>query len=116
MAAIARQVARSTPSRPLGQILRHFAFFEKASDKLPTAAERGAQLRNDYADELRSLPQHPLPENAPPPGAVIRRAHNRPAASAGSRFPAQLYPGHPHNFTPLRPVPTGWNSLDRVPR
>lgn len=116
MAAIARQVARSTPSRPLGQILRHFAFFEKASDKLPTAAERGAQLRNDYADELRSLPQHPLPENAPPPGAVIRRAHNRPAASAGSRFPAQLYPGHPHNFTPLRPVPTGWNSLDRALR
>eukprot|EP00438_Fugacium_kawagutii_P015858 Skav209342 [mRNA] locus=scaffold241:431710:438587:- [translate_table: standard] len=76
----------------------------------------GALQRNDYADELRNLPQEPLPETTPPPGAVIRRPQNRPAAFAGSRFPAQLYPGHPHNFTPLRPVTVGFSALDRAVR
>ncbi|CAE7528715.1 Sugct, partial [Symbiodinium necroappetens] len=35
---------------------------------------------------------------------------------ARSRFPEQLYPGHPHNFTPLRPIRTGFSALDRAVR
>eukprot|EP00913_Durusdinium_trenchii_P030719 g28772.t1 len=92
---------------------RHFSFFFKESDQLPTAAERGASERNDYADELRTLPQS-LEEMPPPDNAVVVRAHNRPKAFAGSTFPKQLYPGHPHNFTPLRPVTSGFSALDRA--
>ena len=36
-------------------------------------------------------PREPLPLNPPPPGAVIRRAHNRPAASAGCATKGDRY-------------------------
>jgi len=85
------------------------------SGKLLTGAERGAVERQDAAQRLRDLPQQ-LPDSPPPPGAVICRSQNRPSASAGSIFPAQLYPGHPHNFTPLRHVQPGFSALDRAVR
>lgn len=89
--------------------------FSSLSGKVLTGAERGAVERQDYAERLRDLPQH-FPDSPPPPGAVICRSQNRPAASAGSIFPAQLYPGHPHNFTPLRHVQPGFSALDRAVR
>jgi len=57
------------------------------------------------------------PSSFPPPeGALVVRRHNGPAPAAGSTFPAQLYPAHPHNFTPLRPVPPGFAAIDRAVR
>mmetsp|Transcript_40435 Transcript_40435/g.94556 ORF Transcript_40435/g.94556 Transcript_40435/m.94556 type:complete len:337 (+) Transcript_40435:109-1119(+) len=94
--------------------VRHFSYVPDPNKPL-TAAQRGALERQQAADELRTLPQQ-LPKFPPKEGAVICRAHNRPAASAGSRFPEQLYPGHPHNFTPLRPIRTGFSALDRAVR
>lgn len=52
----------------------------------------------------------------PAEGAVVVRRHNGPSPSAGSAFPSQAYPAHPHNFTPLRPVPAGFGPVDRAVR
>mmetsp|Transcript_101308 Transcript_101308/g.180055 ORF Transcript_101308/g.180055 Transcript_101308/m.180055 type:complete len:311 (+) Transcript_101308:73-1005(+) len=89
--------------------------FASVTSKPLTGAERGALERHEASEQLRNLPQQ-LQLRSPPDGAVICRNHNRPAASAGSIFPAQLYPGHPHNFTPLRPVQAGFAALDRAVR
>jgi hypothetical protein len=65
------------------------------------------------AQQLRDSPVRVIP---PPEGAVVVRAHNRPQVFQGSSFPAQAYPAHPHNFTPLRPTPPGFSTLDRAVR
>lgn len=91
------------------------ALASRPLDKPVPGAVRGALERQDEADELRTLPQA-LVDAPPPAGAVIRRIHNRPSASAGSIFPAQIYPGHPQNFTPLRPIQPGFSALDRAVR
>lgn len=82
---------------------------------MKSGAEQGALERIRDAQELSSLPDV-LPVALPPAGAVIVRSHNSPAASAGSIMPAQIYPGHPHNYTPLRPIPQGFSALDRAVR
>lgn len=82
---------------------------------MKSGAETGALERIRDAQELSTLPEK-LALALPPPGAVVLRAHNRPAASAGSIMPVQIYPGHPHNYTPLRPIPHGFGPLDRAVR
>jgi len=104
-----RRFAKHTT--PLGQSRSYNA----GAVKPLTGAERGALERHEAAEQLRKLPQQ-LQREEPPEGAVICRGHNRPAAYAGSIFPVQLYPGHPHNFTPLRPVQPGFAALDRAVR
>jgi len=80
-----------------------------------TAATRGALERNFEEEERRKLPDSPL--RCPPPAdAVVVRSFNSPSPSAGSTFPAQVYPAHPHNFSPLRPVPPGFHAQDRAVR
>lgn len=80
-----------------------------------SGAARGAMERIQEDNESRELVD--TPNTFPPPeGALVVRRHNSPVPSAGSTFPAQLYPAHPHNFTPLRPVPAGFSALDRAVR
>lgn len=75
----------------------------------------GAFERIRESEELSKLPET-LPRAPAPEGAVVRRLHNSPLAHAGSNFPAQIYPGHPHNFTPLKPPQPGFSALDRAVR
>eukprot|EP00933_Yihiella_yeosuensis_P009066 TRINITY_DN114850_c0_g1_i1.p1 TRINITY_DN114850_c0_g1~~TRINITY_DN114850_c0_g1_i1.p1 ORF type:complete len:329 (+),score=52.07 TRINITY_DN114850_c0_g1_i1:132-1118(+) len=91
------------------------ALVNRPTKKPLSGAERGALERHEAAEHLRTLPQS-LPDLPAPEGAVICRAQNRPSASAGSIFPAQIYPGHPHNFTPLRPIQPGFAPIDRAVR
>lgn len=83
----------------------------------PTGAEQGALDRIDEMEDKRALPDL-RPDSSPPPDGqcVVERAHNRPALSAGSNFPAQTYAAHPHNFTPLRTVSPGFAPVDRAVR
>lgn len=83
---------------------------------LRTGAATGAFERIREDEERRTLPDVQPWKGSPPDGAVIVRNQNRPAAASGSMFPVQVYPGHPHNFTPLRPVAPGFSSLDRAVR
>jgi len=83
---------------------------------MPSGAQRNA-LERIREDEERRAVKDLIPMAGPPPeGAVIVRSHNGPITSAGSRFPEQVYPSHPHNFTPLRPIPAGFSALDRAVR
>jgi len=87
----------------------------RRAGKVPTAAHRNALER--IADEEVGRSLKDLPGNfAPPEGAVLVRSQNAPKSSAGSVFPAQVYPAHPHNFTPLRPVAPGFSAVDRAVR
>lgn len=82
----------------------------------PTGAERGASERISEHDEKRELYELRPNSEEPPPDAVIVRPQNRPRPCAGSIFPSQAYPAHPHNFTPLRSVPAGFAPVDRAVR
>lgn len=73
-----------------------------------------AHIREE--EERRTLLEASPFGAAPPAGAVLVRSQNRPAPCAGSIFPVQAYPGHPHNFTPLRPIAPGFAPLDRAVR
>mmetsp|Transcript_123160 Transcript_123160/g.217084 ORF Transcript_123160/g.217084 Transcript_123160/m.217084 type:complete len:345 (+) Transcript_123160:74-1108(+) len=81
-----------------------------------TGAERGALERIQDDEASRQVQDMPVRTMLPPKGAVIVRRHNAPIDAAGSSFPAQIYPAHPHNFTPLRPIPPGFSALDRAVR
>lgn len=99
---------------------RHFSLalmirIRNKDPNMKSGAETGALERIQDAQELSNLPEI-LPVSPPPEGAVICRGHNRPDASAGSIMPAQIYPGHPHNYTPLRPIQQGFSPLDRAVR
>lgn len=89
----------------------------RKNPNLRSGAATGALERISEDVERRKLGQKP-PDAAtrPPEGAVLVRSHNAPPPFAGSTFPAQIYPGHPHNFTPLRPIPAGFSALDRAKR
>lgn len=83
---------------------------------LKTGAQYNA-LERIREDEISRLLTGDFVGKAPaPPGAVRVRVHNAPRRSQGSTFPAQAYPAHPHNFTPLRPVPSAFAPLDRAVR
>eukprot|EP00928_Gymnodinium_smaydae_P028026 TRINITY_DN21489_c0_g1_i1.p1 TRINITY_DN21489_c0_g1~~TRINITY_DN21489_c0_g1_i1.p1 ORF type:complete len:381 (-),score=62.44 TRINITY_DN21489_c0_g1_i1:31-1077(-) len=90
----------------------------KKGAHLLSGATRGALERIAAAEREREVAAAPLDSlrAAPPPGAVVRRPQNGPAPGAGTTLPAQAYPAHPHNFTPLRPVQPGFDSLDRAVR
>jgi len=79
-----------------------------------SGAASGALERINEEEEVRAVAD--IARHEAPNGALVLRRHNAPTPSAGSRFPAQLYPAHPHNFTPLRPVPPGFSALDRAVR
>jgi len=80
-----------------------------------SGAARNALERVQDHEEARRVPDASITQ-PPPAGSVLVRQHNRPASSAGSSFPVQLYPAHPHNFTPLRPVHPGFSAVDRAVR
>jgi len=82
----------------------------------PTGAERGALERIWEEEAARRLKDSPVRTVPPPEGAVLVRSFNSPRTAAGSNFPVQAYPAHPHNFTPLRPVQAGFAPLDRAVR
>jgi len=79
-------------------------------------AVRNALERNEMDEVAYGLMRSPPLAADPPEGATIARFHNSPAASRGTSFPSQTYPAHPHNYTPLRPVPAGFAALDRAVR
>jgi len=81
-----------------------------------SGAETGALERIRQEEAIRELPDSPQCTSQPLEGSVLLRRHNRPLASAGSQFPMQIYPAHPHNFAPLRPVQPGFSALDRAVR
>lgn len=99
---------------PLGQAARGAPTVVPKDASLLSGAARGALERIWLDEEARSLTEGL--RAAAPPGALVVRSHNSPPPSAGSTFPAQIYPGHPHNFTPLRPIPPGFAALDRAVR
>jgi len=93
-----------------------YGWIKRNPNMLSGAAINALERIRDNA-ELRSLPDEAFFGNSPPPeGAVIERSHNAPSAANGSRLPEQMYPAHPLNFTPLRPVPVGFTALDRAVR
>lgn len=101
-----------------GQRCFSLALMQKIRNKDPnmkSGAETGALDRIREAEELSLLPEM-LPIIPPPLGAVLMRNYNRPEPSKGSIMPVQIYPGHPHNYTPLRPIPHGFAAMDRAVR
>lgn len=80
------------------------------------ASRINAKERNEMDEVAHRLMKSPPLAAAPPEGAVIVRSHNSPAECRGSSFPSQIYPAHPHNYTPLRPIPTGFSAVDRAVR
>lgn len=100
---------------PLSQSLRWGRVPPRRDPDQRSGAEHGA-LERMYQDETTRELSDIYPNEAPAPSAVIVRRHNGPARAAGSLFPQQAYPGHPHNFTPLRAVSPSFSALDRAAR
>lgn len=100
---------------PLAQATRGNRVPPPRNPDIKTGAEYGALDRIQLDDEFRQLPDI-FPSDTAPPDAVIVRKHNGPAPAAGSMFPKQAYPAHPHNFTPLRAVAPGFSAMDRAVR
>lgn len=119
----ARQAARHAPNVAAARLSRRFFPSQKAlgsayvkGTDLLSGAQRGALERINQEQEASQLGDL-APRAAPPPAnAVILRQQNSPSAGSGSTFPTQAYPAHPHNFTPLRPVPAGFEAVDRAVR
>lgn len=94
--------------------VRHFAPAVVPKDpNLLSGAARGA-LERIRATQAASEVEDLVPNTySPPQDAVIVRSHNSPALGAP---PKQAYPGHPHNFTSLRPISPGFDHVDRAVR
>jgi len=100
---------------PLAQSTRGGRVPPKRNLDLPSGAEFGAIDRIQQDEELRQLSDL-YPNVASAPAAVIVRSHNGPPKAAGTLLPQQAYPGHPHNFTPLRAISPGFSAMDRAVR
>jgi len=94
--------------------VRHFAPAVVPKDpNLITGAARGALERireSRVSSELEDVAPN---VHSPPKDAVIVRSYNSPTLGVP---PKQAYPGHPHNFTSLRPISPGFDHVDRAVR
>lgn len=106
--------------RVTGIAVRHNRFNPNDFKGPPLSGAKRNALENMRRVEADNLAVELAEESMiakPPSDALIVRRHNAPPEHEGTLLPSGgLYLGHPHNFTPLRPIPHGFNAVDRAVR